>query len=58
MVKPVYNLPEPHTDDAQAIRHWLDSLGDQYPSKERDCLARACSALARQQGVQNGQWKN
>ncbi|QGU32171.1 RelA/SpoT family protein [Thermochromatium tepidum] len=51
MVKPVYNLPEPHTDDAQAIRHWLDSLGDQYPSKERDCLARACAALARQQGV-------
>ncbi|MGQ9831704.1 MAG: RelA/SpoT family protein [Thermochromatium sp.] len=50
MVKPLYHLPEPHTDDAEAIRHWLDSLETQYPADERACLARACEVLARVQG--------
>ena len=50
MVKPLYNLPEPHTDDAEAIRHWLDSLETQYPADERACLARACEVLAHCRG--------
>jgi GTP pyrophosphokinase len=50
MVKPLYNLPEPHTDDAEAIRHWLDSLENQYPADEHACLVRACEVLAHCRG--------
>ena len=52
MVKPLYNLPEPDTDDAETIRHWLDSLENHYPADERACLARACEVLSHCRGEQ------
>ncbi len=50
MVKPVYNLPEPASDDESAIRHWLDSLATHYPRDELLLIAGACAALTRCQG--------
>lgn len=50
MVKPVYNLPEPEADDAEAIGHWLETLQGRYPEGERLLLRRACDWLARCQG--------
>ncbi|QIK38021.1 bifunctional (p)ppGpp synthetase/guanosine-3',5'-bis(diphosphate) 3'-pyrophosphohydrolase [Caldichromatium japonicum] len=50
MVKPVYNLPEPEADDAEAIGHWLETLKGRYPEDERLLLSRACDWLARCQG--------
>ncbi|EGV33290.1 (p)ppGpp synthetase I, SpoT/RelA [Thiorhodococcus drewsii AZ1] len=50
MVKPVYNLPDSNTDDATAMRHWLDTLTQHYPGEEHAQIARACEALARYRG--------
>ncbi|MFD2114002.1 RelA/SpoT family protein [Thiorhodococcus fuscus] len=47
MVKPVYNLPDQDTDDATAMRHWLDTLTSHYPDEEHKQIALACEALAR-----------
>jgi GTP pyrophosphokinase len=50
MVKPTYNLPEPDTDDDDAIRHWLDNLVPNYPTEELKLIAGACTALTRCRG--------
>jgi GTP pyrophosphokinase len=50
MVKPIYNLPESHGDDDDAIRHWLDGLANHYPTEELKQIAGACAALTRCRG--------
>ena len=50
MVKPVYNLPAPDSDDDEAIRHWLDNLAASFRIEERKLIASACTALTRCRG--------
>ncbi|MEA3278697.1 MAG: bifunctional (p)ppGpp synthetase/guanosine-3',5'-bis(diphosphate) 3'-pyrophosphohydrolase [Pseudomonadota bacterium] len=52
MVKPVYNLPEDHFDDAAAARHWLAALPEKYPDEDRERLTEACELLVRCRGNQ------
>lgn len=50
MVKPLSNLPAPHIDDTEAIRHWLDRLDTHYSADERAALTRAGAVLERCRG--------
>jgi GTP pyrophosphokinase len=52
MVKPVYNLPEVHADDASAAKHWLAALPPSYASEERRRIAEACDLLVSCRGGQ------
>jgi GTP pyrophosphokinase len=52
MVKPVYNLPTDHRDDAAAARHWLAALPENYPDDDRRRLTDACDVLVRCRGDQ------
>jgi GTP pyrophosphokinase len=45
MIKPVYNLPQDHLDDAAAARHWLEALPENYTHEDRERLAQACGNL-------------
>jgi len=45
MIKPVYNLPQDHLDDAAAARHWLEALPENYTHEDRERLAQACGML-------------
>ncbi len=52
MVKPVYNLPREHRNDAAAAEHWLAALPDKYLDDDRMRLAEACDMLLRCRGDQ------
>jgi GTP pyrophosphokinase len=45
MVKPVYNLPQEHRNDAAAALHWLAALPENYRHQDRERLAEACGIL-------------
>lgn len=52
MVKPVYNLPQDHKDDAAAALHWLQALPERYTHNDRERLAQACGMLLSCRGAQ------
>ncbi|MCU0835014.1 MAG: bifunctional (p)ppGpp synthetase/guanosine-3',5'-bis(diphosphate) 3'-pyrophosphohydrolase [Chromatiaceae bacterium] len=52
MVKPLYNLPEADSDDAEAARHWLAALPTSYAEDELARLANACGLLVQCRGNQ------
>jgi GTP pyrophosphokinase len=52
MVKPLYNLPEPASGDAEAVAHWLLSLPANYPEEEQARVRDACELLLHCRGGQ------